>query len=215
MRHSAKAQFGIKKLLVGACLLTITLGLYGCSPSYMRRLLVTIEVNDNGTILTGSSVQKVGCRAANPTYGGLDVGGCYIEGDAAYVHLKNGQHLILTYVTDEYRADPRGYANSILNRHDLTSDFSWDVPEDEIPQMVTFKNSLDPDSVVRVYPADAEQILGSGVKIGKIHVALTDLPVNEGNISKVFPWIKDFVHLSKNLGENGAYIDNNSFTSKR
>lgn len=66
------------------------------------------------------------------------------------------------------------------------------IRREDYPMLVTFRDRLDPTSVVEVDPADAAASLGPGYSIRRITVSVTDDPITDGEVAKWLPWLSRF-----------------------
>ncbi len=167
------------------------LGLFGCGapPDNFR---VSVSVNVNGTLHTGSSVQRFRCHKGGGILGGLDVSQCVVKGEAVVVDLGDRGLLFLTFkgpqgdmtsmVTSMLRAGPDSASPSPPAR--------WQLSTTEIPLMVNFRNLSDAKSVQKVDPNDLSDVFGPGVSLNSVFVEKTSDPITWGNVYTALPWIK-------------------------
>lgn len=80
---------------------------------------------------------------------------------------------------EEYVAD----VNALTTRRDVGL-----LPPKDWPLLVTFADSEDPTSVMKVDPANLEPMLGPGTKIRRITVQITENPITMG-IEKRLRWL--------------------------
>jgi hypothetical protein len=63
-----------------------------------------------------------------------------------------------------------------------------DVPFEYLPMLVRFRDLHDPRSVERVDPSDLAASFGTGVKLDRMSIEITDAAVTKG-IEAVLPWL--------------------------
>ncbi|HEY0312885.1 MAG TPA: hypothetical protein VGC56_10370 [Allosphingosinicella sp.] len=181
-------------------------GLAGNSISYRYRM--TVEVDTPEGLKRGSSVIQVDESK------GTGLGGSHIEarvtGDAVVVDLPGGQTLFALLdravkiancgappeppgpndpdqwrkIVEKIKARP---GTCDLPRMAL-SPFGVNEMENQWPTLVRFGDVHDPRTLERVDPDNAEAALGSGVRITRITVQMTNDPVTTG-IEKRLGWL--------------------------
>ena len=189
----------------------ITFSLSSCySPRLSAKYSVTVDVDDNGAIVSGSSVQQIDCAFAHGISKGFgNPSTCRIKGEAVFVDL--GSRGLLFILLTEERNDQgvrRGQSNTAWgifenankNLYDpvgeteqaferiITRGLPVDAPAEQAPMLVRFRDLNDSTSVERVDPQNLEASFGRGVQIKRIRVALTNDPLTTG-IETRLPWL--------------------------
>ncbi len=168
-------------------------------PAQSLRYRLTVEVETPEGIKTGSSVIEV--RYSQGTALG-DVSGFQsrIWGEAVYVDLGQRGNLVVTLTRSESgRNTARGPSElpHILFDLDTKRLGSWgnppaqgsrDVPPEMLPTLVTFRDPADPMSVELVQPDQLKSSLGTGVRIARSSIQMTDDRATPRIESKL-PWL--------------------------
>lgn len=154
-------------------------------PTQSLRYRLTVEVETPEGIKTGSSVIEV--RYSQGMALG-DVSGFQsrIWGEAVYIDLGQRGNLVVTLTRSESgRKTARGPSElpHILFELDTKRLGSWanppaqgsrDVPPEMLPTLVTFRDPADPMSVELVQPDRLELSFGTGVRIARSSIQITD-----------------------------------------
>ena len=153
-------------------------------PTYTYRYRMTVEVEENGKLHTGSSVIEV--RIATQPHIGPALYVAHGRGEAVFVDLGKGRNVIALLATEEYVNYP---ANVVPTLFDLPFK-DWaklpslqgtrDVPDAYMPIFVTFMDLNDPKSARVVQPAEFPQVFGAGVQPPKVTIEVTSNPVTKG-----------------------------------
>ncbi len=176
--------------------LGLALSLCGCSSADRSiRYKFTIEVDDNGTLRRGSTVQEHVCSFNDGLLKGLgNALTCGTAGEALTVDLGEKGILFAVMATDlERRSWPPleilfvaangaradGSPQTLDNIAKLGAK-QIDIPVAELPLLVRFRDISNPDSVERVDPLRLDVKFGPGVRINKASVELTKEPVTTG-----------------------------------
>lgn len=171
----------VRLILVGS----ITIGfLTNCTKRPGNVVEVTVEVSGGGDTYTGRSVQMVGCRKADPLWGNMDVGGCQVFGEAVVVDMGRKGYLFMPFAAPK-RYNYEGYVKSLFGPRQNESAAEWDVPPEAAPLFVRFDDQSNSRSVFEVTPDN----IGNGLKISRIHVAVTQSAPTEDVIEKILPWV--------------------------
>jgi hypothetical protein len=209
-----------------AILVTMALALGGCVlHTYGYRYRLTLVVNDNGKLYSGSSV--VGVKTWNQ--GTLE--GSLIQseliGQATVVDLGHGR-LLVGLLSGGSLARPKLYyeptwgddPTSVLQEaYGLKVGWpakgepnipalaqqqgSRNLAPEKLPTLVAFQNSQDPAGATAVDPRDLTGAFGSGVYLQRATIEITDDPITTG-ISRRLPWL---------IGLHGRRIDGKSLDS--
>jgi hypothetical protein len=169
-------------------------------PSYTHRYRLTIEVDTQEGVRSGSSVIEVSTRPSSSTlfYASASP---KAKGEAVYVDLGHGRNLVaLMAFGPDARAQHSmaGLAFEVLglsssNPDDLKRISKLtgraDLRGDLIPTLVTFKDARDPRSVQVVSPPDLSAI-GPGIRLKGAWIEMTQDVVTTG-IDQRLPWLAD------------------------
>lgn len=185
-----------------------------CSNSAEVRYKVTVEVDDNGTHRSGSSVMSF--KLMKPTVALVSPYDAEFKGEAVAVELGN-QQLLFALLVDEkghsgtVRMWPeRTFENlssgseRIRNIRDIASNegLARELPRFlpaisdsrepmvQYPLLVRFRDLDRPESLEAVAPDALDQAFGPGVKLKRIMVEITNEPVTD-SIKKRLPWLED------------------------
>ena len=195
-----------KAILIGVLVLVgVSVGycFFGLN-QYTWHQKMTLEVEAEGQLYTGSSVVKVRVKESEPLTKQLGYPLHFgAKGEAAFVELPGSRYLFA--LLDEGPPDSGPQTNALnifkdqLPRKGLerfavlsTSRFKTDIPRSHYPLLVTFTDITDPKTVQKVEPDNLEMIFGPGVSLKRITLEITDEPVTEGKIESVLGWWCDF-----------------------
>jgi hypothetical protein len=215
-------------------LLLLLLSVAGCGETAVARYRMTITVDDNGRLYSGSGVweEKVVTGFFFPDVysrseaipvklgekGTLFVlpAGRYRE--TPWVPTASENAVYFSSLFGERKRASRGearlsstYVEEIRNISKLTGqseqiDCRSTNTSFDCPFMVTFGNLGDPQSVVAVDPANISKVFGAGVSLKPIVFKITKDPVTVGQASRLLPWLKQF--NEKNFdGSDASYRD--------
>lgn len=202
----------MKKPLV---ILLICVGcLYGCwkalVPVETWRYRLTINVNDNGTLRTGSSViEVIGGSTRNiplPIPG--NTGGISLHrGEAVTIDLgKKGVFFVLLskendpgyaayLVCEIFEMEPghgcAGAATPEGIRYYAKLKGKANVPTKKLPMLVRFRDIKDPKTVEKIDPENLEASFGAGVTLENATIEMTDGEVTTG-IEKWLSWMPEY-----------------------
>lgn len=210
MQEAILAAVG-RKFLTTLVALGLALGLSGCSSADRRiRYKFTIEVDDNGTLRRGSTVQEHVCSFNDGLFKHMgNALNCGTAGEALTVDLGEKGILFALMAGDLERKslDPEVFlfnAANGIHRDDIPKEFDnvarlgnrqIDIPVAELPLLVRFRDINDPDSVERVNPLHLDAKFGPGVKINKASVELTKESITS-ELAESIKWIKTgFSHI--------------------
>ena len=183
----------LRKLLGSSFALAgAVLGLSGCDvPGEHYRISATVDAN--GTLYTGSSVQRFRCHEGGGIWGSMDVSQCTVKGEAVVVDLKDRGALFLVFKGPH--GDMSSMVRSVLRMGaggvPPNPPPRWQLAPDEMPMMVTFRNLSDPKSVLEADPSDLSKTFGPGVSLDSVIVETTDDSVTWGKVYTALPWLKN------------------------
>lgn len=171
------------------------------------RYRVTVEVDTPQGLKVGSSVWEV-ITSRGPGFPGPEAGGLNyrIKGEAVTVDLPDGTLFAVTtsadgsldypaYVVEGHlRAHPDP-AIQLVNgdwrenrRRIRRSKVRLGLTEDEYPMLVYFRDIDDPTTVQRVDPLNLSAIFGTGVRLRRIMIAITEDAITRG-IAERLTWL--------------------------
>ncbi len=163
---------------------------------------MTVEVEVDGQVYTGSSVVRVSWRKNDPI--GAANGPTWISGtrgEAPFVEIP-GYGVLFTLLSF---FDNTAYAADIATRV-MSGRMGWTrgkeefaavqdaegqmltVTEAHYPLLVTFTDVNDPKSVKKMAPDNLAATFGPGVSLKRITLEITDEPVTVGKIESVLGW---------------------------
>lgn len=189
---------------------------------------MTLEVDVDGQLYTGSSVVKVTVRDSDPLTKGLGFSMQFgATGEAAFVELPGPTYLFALLGGGAPDSGPQTNALNVFrdqlprsgnDRFAILSKsrFKTDIPRSHYPLLVTFTDIANPKTVQQVDPDNLAEVFGPGVSLKRITLEITDEPVTEGKIEQALPCLrsgKACVPLNKDLpyGHPMRNILNNAF----
>lgn len=188
-------------LILGGILLVATLAY--CQDfffPYTWHQKMTLEVEIDGQVYTGSSVVKVNVGESDPITQGLGYPLQFgARGEAAFVKFPGNRYLFALLDGGPPDSGPQTNAVNIfkdrLPRKGIerfavlsNSQFKGNIPRSHYPLLVTFMDINDPITVQVVNPDNLAQTFGSGVILKRITLEITDEPITEGKIESVLGW---------------------------
>jgi len=175
--------------------------LSGCGPiPSTGHYRVSVDVEANGTVYTGTSVQRFSTRPQLVST--IDTIKADAFGEALAVKIGNrgtlfmimrdgakdpssgsrtigGEDLMLYHL---HLTDGRGHAGRWIGK--------WAVSRDNMPAMIAFRNLQDPTTAFQVDPDNLSTAFGPGTKLKSVTVARTWDGMTYGNIERMLPWLK-------------------------
>ena len=197
-----------------AALAGLAVMLGACGNSAEVRYKVTVEVDDQGTPRSGSSVMSF--KLLKPQVALVSPYNAEFHGEAVAVELGGGQILFallkdekgdlgtvqmwpekvfedLGSGTERIRNIRRIASNEGMTRElprFLPAISDSREPFVNYPLLVQFRDLNQPESIEAVEPDALDKAFGAGVKLNRISVQITDEPVTEG-IRTRLPWLED------------------------
>ena len=188
--------------------------LVACGNSAEIRYKVTVEVEDNGAHRSGSSVMSF--KLSKPTVPLASPYDAEFKGQAVAVDLGRRQVLFallkdesgdlgtVPMLPERVFADLTSGSERVRNLRQIASHeglvrelprFGPKISDSrepfvQYPLLVRFRDLDQPESVEAVAPDALEEAFGSGVKLKRITVQITDEPVTN-DIKKRLPWLED------------------------
>ncbi|MCA1533855.1 hypothetical protein I6F21_14935 [Bradyrhizobium sp. NBAIM03] len=196
-----------------AALYVLLSALTGCgSLSETIRYRLTINVEIDGKLVSGSGVTQVKQSDTRGLFGSMGGFGNEVSGEAVVVDLGlHGTLFALLHGPKAGYGDLGGpasmlfhaFADSIKNETDplaqvrlLREQHPHRVLKvDEIPMLVRFRDHNDPKSVEQIDPKNLAATFGDGVLLRDVAIEVTQDPLTAGIQAKL-PWLKDMkTHL--------------------
>lgn len=218
-------------MLLGLCALLVA----GCDRSPIVRYRMTIEVEADGQVHTGSSVWEFGLSKGFPqayaahfrgeavavdlpgrgTLFGLLVGrgkdgipqNGAMEMLPENVYRRTGDTVAVEKRTANDRFETLRYLRQLKGK-EVALDCGATLPV-ECPYLVRFRDIRDPKSVEAVDPANLAASFGEGMKLRRITIQITDDPVTTG-IEKRLGWLGTSVqgYLDGQFAGGGPELSN-------
>lgn len=190
-----------------AAVLTIAVTLAGCGRSESYRYKLTLAVNTPDGVKRGSSVTEwVFWEVSIPARGTAHK----LRGEALYLERGPGMRPLIALLTSHLHERRRGTVldwsgGGLLSRlYGLPSEDFMDhiahlarmrgphrIDPEDLPDLVTFADVNDPNSVIEVDPNDLQATLGPNVTWNEITLESTDEPVTQGIETKLH-WIPTY-----------------------
>ena len=185
-------------------------------PTYAYRYRMTVEVEVDGQMKTGSGVIE-GWVSRQPQFlpdvSLIQTGD---RGDAVFVDLGDNRNLVALLAQGTF-AEHAGFFSAIVPRHFQIKllDFrqlamlpgvrgKWSLAPNDLPTLVTFSNLADPATVRTVRPDQFEQVFGQNVHWRGITIEMTTDAISWAIVEKL-PW-------ASRLIPRGGFIHPNRFT---
>ncbi len=221
----------MKKLLIGVLVIGFAILGYCYFNSYSWHQKMTIEVEVDGQLYTGSSVVEVYVIANDPLTKQLGYSYQFgASGEAAFVELPGNRYLFALLDGGPPGSEPQTNALAIFKdqlprkggeRFSILSKsrFKQDIPRSHLPLLVTFTDISDPATVQKVDPENLAATFGSGVSLKRLTLELTDESVTEGKIEqlkfmkvlKVQPNLSGLEKFDKNHPHPINYLNEKAF----
>ena len=129
-----------------------TLFISSCSPTHSTKFKIVLNVQVGDKIYQSYGVQEFRCRQRSKFWGGMDVGGCDVKGEAIPLKVSEKKYLFLLIGL------PQDYINQINTpltgpqvRSADADSIGWEIDLEKAPMLVTFDNINDPKSVKQVH----------------------------------------------------------------
>jgi hypothetical protein len=189
----------------------MALGSASCSKVMPIRYKLTLAVNTPDGVKRGSSIVEVSFyQVSIPARGTMHK----LRGEALYLDLGPGTRPLIALLTSYLPKGGRGRTwerdagpsiTWMLRMYDQapSEEYILDVPRlaslrgprriapANLPDLVTFADVKDPDSVIEVDPNDLQATLGQNISWNEMTLESTDEPVTTG-IQLKLPWIPYF-----------------------
>lgn len=185
-------------IVLGAALLFFgAVAWYKIFQSYTYRYRMTVEVDDNGTVRTGSSVIQVTAQKQRQIISGVLPVIYDARGEAVFVDLGNGRNVLALLASGPTAQEvdyPTGIVRSLFEPEAPDPDLPKypthgrrELPLKLLPTFVTFADLNDPNTARLVYPNMFSEALGSGIRLKDVSIEMTNDPVT-AQIQMKLPW---------------------------
>jgi hypothetical protein len=200
--------FGVAAALCGA------LGLSGCGRSATSRFKLTLAIDTPSGVKSGSGVIETRVWEVRFPERGIPH---QLLGEAIYVDLGPGRRPLIALLTSNKPSaplsEPKFWSqdggpmtdyflelygeklgiDDLVDKEARLARYRGprDIPPAALPDLVTFADVSDPNSVMAVDPDNLEATLGPGVKWRRTTLEVTDEAVTTG-IENVLPWLRGF-----------------------
>ncbi|MDH5428411.1 MAG: hypothetical protein OEZ57_09565 [Nitrospirota bacterium] len=173
-------------------------------PSYSWHQKMTVEVEVDGQLYSGSSVVAM-TVTGNPNFRIVPaVRKLEMRGEAVVIDLPKNRYLFALLNYNAFLASKvfsdkmdgllsqtgEGWAKIISELQETR-----DVAPKDYPLLATFMDINDSTTVKNVDPSDLAATFGQGVTLKRITLGITDEPVTEGRVEAVLPWLYDVESL--------------------
>jgi len=175
-------------------------------PTYVYRYRMTVEVEVNGKVHSGSSVIEVSI-SNQPQFGSAPPYVPHVRGEAIFVDLGEGRNVIALLAAGRVAANVN-YPDQIVPALFDVPFENWatlggmrgtkEMPISKLPTFVTFANLNDLKTVRFVNLGEFQQIFGSAAHVPRVWIEMTDEPVTRG-IQQKLPWLPHPRYLSGNF----------------
>ena len=183
--------------------------------AWRQHIKVTVTVDVKGHLYSGSSVQEMGCKQADPRFGFMSSGWCEFHGEAVPISLGPKGYLFMVFAAQNVM-NSDAYIQSLHTAVDTSNRDSWEVARKTMPLLVTFEDINDSKTVKEVDPDHLDKVFGRGVKLVSVHAEKTQDPVTRGQLIKILPWLAKGADGSKpsDAVYGGTNMDGSWVTSK-
>jgi hypothetical protein len=193
MRRGQKIALSIA-LVIGGSLAMCKLAY----PTYTYRYKMTVNVEADGKLYSGSSVIEVRLVKQMQLTTEMPPVATEVSGEAVFADLGGGRNVIALLASGN-KAKNSEYPKYIVSEHfKLSYDDSdlvkfprlrgrWELPSGELPTFVTFTDLADPKTARVVGLTEFEAVFGPDVHFKGVSVEMTSDPVTRG-IEKNLKW---------------------------
>ena len=216
----------VRSLIRLSAVLWVAFALAGCGRSDGRsesyRYKLTLAVNTPNGVKRGSSIAEVTFFEVSISARGIMH---KLRGEALYLDLGPGARPLIALIGRQTQPSSRQWrpTTQLSRLYDIP--LSADVMDtlaqiarkrgrrtiaaNELPDLVTFANVNDPDTVTEIDPNDLQATLGPGVNWSEITLEVTDEPITKG-IEEKLPWIP---YYSCFMLDGARYKDKNTLAN--
>jgi hypothetical protein len=190
-RDATLAPFGKQLALIATLILSCLIA--ACAPSMTQRIKVTVTVEDNGTLYTGSAVQQWTCTETNNAMAGMSIGGCDLKAEAIPIKIGDKGWAFMLLSSNEQDGFLASYYPGAIQAGRAKSNPKqpWSVPFEKAPMFVRFRDLKDRMTVELVRPNAFSEAFGKGVALVSIKCEVTTDWLTRGKIKKTLPWIEN------------------------
>ncbi len=177
-------------------IVAVLLGMYGCweirYPAFTIRYKLTLVVDDNGKMITGSSVRQIDLRVNPRITPETSVYAVKVKGKVMVMDLGEKGIFFVLFESRRGRSSDYGYEIIFPNMGGTSVDTiraysqmrsKKELEFDKLPLLVRFRDINDPKTVELVDPNDLEKTFGKGVKLVSATLEMTDEPVTTGPVT--------------------------------
>lgn len=184
-------QFAKRLALMVTLMLSCVLA--ACSPSVTEKIRVTVTIEDNGTLYTGTAVQQWTCWKTDDRWGGMAIGGCRLNAEAIPIKIGDKGSVFMLLSGNERAGFLASYYPGAIQAGRPKGDPKkpWSVPIDKAPMFVRFRDLKDRRTVELIRPNAFAEAFGEGVALASIKCEGTTDWLTKGAIKKLLPWLKD------------------------
>lgn len=202
----------MKPLWMAVAALVIAVVLYNFSyPTYTCRYRMTVNVEVNGKLRSGSSVIEFRISKQMPFLPSVNPIRFRAVGEAVYVDLDGQRGLVALLKSGEFATD-EGFPLRVVPAHfsiDMDRQLAslprlrgkWELPAKEFPTLVTFSDANRSASLKIVHPDLLEQAFGAGVRLRGIFIEMTTDPVTHGLASRL-PFLVSETNALRSANQN-------------
>jgi hypothetical protein len=194
-RDATLAPFGKQLALIATLILSCLIA--ACAPSMTQRIKVTVTVEDNGTLYTGTAVQQWTCTETNNAMGGMSIGGCDLKAEAIPIKIGEKGWVFMLLAGNEQDGFRAPYYSGAIQagRLKANAQLPWSVPFDKAPVFVRFRDLKDRTTAELVRPNAFSEAFGKGVALVSINCEVTNEWLTRGKVRKLLPWLDELGNL--------------------
>lgn len=212
--------------IVAAAIVAIVVQYKVNYPTYTYRYRLTVNIEVEGQIRSGSSVIEVRVSKQPIFLPGVNKLEYADRGEAVFVDLGAGRNIVALLASGPY-AEAAGFTAFIVTRHfnlNLSDDSQlaslpalrgqWELANDNLPTLVTFSDAADPATLKLIRPT--ELTFGPSVHWRGVSVELTTDAVTYTIESKL-PWVSKLttgIYGGSVLQAPGRFILNGPYFKK-
>ncbi len=189
-------MIGAGRSLRAAALLFAAIGLSGCQDKHEWHQKLTVVVDTPSGEVSGSSVVEV-----TATFGQLPMTDREVwyslRGEATVVEVAPGRYLFALLGDSNER-----YYRAVRDQFENMDRGDWlkRIPDAKgvvtlepkiYPLLVTFRDVDNPKTVRKVDPADISAVLGTGNRLERITLEITDAAITNGKVVQILNWLRD------------------------
>ncbi|KRR02605.1 hypothetical protein [Bradyrhizobium valentinum] len=194
----------MKRLAIALGIIALVVVLYKLKyPTYSYRYRMTVNVEVDGQLRSGSSVIEVSVSKQPVFLPGVNPLEYAERGEAAFVDLGNGRNIVALLASGPFAEGhaypaflvPKHFKMNLFDDHQLASlselRGKWELEPDNLPTLVTFASSTDPATVKLISVDQIEQTFGPGVRWRGVTIEMTTDAITAA-IEARLPWVAKF-----------------------